>query len=353
MATIKNLKNKGELVMSAEYYEKLYQRTYREWKKFMAGDSNVDPSVIPQDLLDSWKRCRMLDVDPKHLPENRVLTGPELNTLLTKNKQFIEVSRPFMENLYSFLEGSGFLVSLFDRDAFILEVVGDLQENEIVRSAHGYVGACWNEAYAGNNAAGTVIIYRKPIQFLGAQHYIRTYHGATGSGAPIFDPEGELLGGIALSGRYFRANPHTLGMAVAAAQAIGNELRIRKALAESQVAYSYQKTVISSIQGALIAIDSAGRVTLVNDNARKMLDLENIPVEGRKLRDVFGHENRAFFTLLENHETLIDTEVRIVSQNGGGDFTLTSNPIAGADGESIGRVVVLNEIQRAKSMVTR
>ena len=351
--TNNNVRKQSERMMSAEYYEKFYQQTYQEWKKFMEGDANVNPSVISPDLLDAWKRCRMLAVDPKRPPENRTLSGWELNALLAKNKEFIQVSRPFMKNLYSFLEGSGFLVSLFDCDAFILEVVGDLQENEIVQTAHGYVGACWNEANAGNNAAGTVIVTRKPMQFLGSQHYIRTYHAATGSGAPIFDPEGELLGGIVLSGRYYRANPHTLGMAVAAAQAIENELRIRKALAESQVAYSYQKTVISSIQGALIAIDSNGRVTLINDNARRMLALEKIPVEGRKLRDVLGHENRTFFTLLENNETLSDTEVRIMSQQGGGDFTLTCNPILAAGGETLGRVIVLNEIQRVRSMVTK
>lgn len=338
--------------MSAEYYEEFYRKTYQEWKKFVEGNLNIDASVISQDLLDAWKRCRMLGVDPKQSPENRILAGRELDALLTKNKEFIEVSRPFMKNLYRFLEGSGFLVSLFDCDAFILEVVGDLQENEIVQTARGYVGACWNEAYAGNNAAGTVIVSRKPMQFLGSQHYIRTYHGATGSGAPIFNPEGQLLGGIALSGRYYRANPHTLGMAVAAAQAIENELRIRKALAESQVAYSYQKTVISSIQGALIAIDSACRITLINDNARRMLAMEKISVEGRKLRDILGHENRTFFTLLENNETLSDTEVRIASQSGGADFTLTCNPIL-AGGETIGRVIVLNEIQRVRSMVTK
>jgi len=346
-------KNRIERPMSAEYYERFYHQTYREWKKFIEGNPRVDPSVISPELLDAWQRCRKLSVDPKKPPENLILTGAKLEALLDKNREFIEVSRPFMKNLYGFLEGSGFLVSLFDRDAFILEVVGDLQENEIVRTARGYVGACWNEANAGNNAAGTVVVCRKPIQFMGAQHYIRTYHAATGSGAPIFNPQGEFIGGIALSGRYFRANPHTLGMAVAAAHAIENELRIRKALAESQVAYSYQKTVISSIQGALIAIDSGCRVTLINDNARRMLALGDIPVEGRKLRDVLGHENRSFFTLLENNETLSDTEVRVVSQQGGGDFTMTCNPIIAAGGAVIGRVIVLNEIQRVRSMVTK
>ncbi len=346
-------KKRAQYVMGAEYYEKFYQQTYQEWQKFVEGNADVDASIVSRELLDSWKRCRELAVDPHRSPENQVLSGEDLFALLAKNREFIDASRPFMKNLYSFLEGSGFLVSLFDRDAFILEVIGDLRENRILRNAWGFVGACWNEANSGNTAAGTVVVSRKPIQVFAAQHYIRFYHDSTGSGAPIFDPDGALLGGIALSARYYRANPHTLGMAVAAAQAIENELRIRRALAESRVAYSYQKTVISSIQGALIAVDGEGRVTLINDNARKMLALGTVPAEGRKLRDLFGHQNHHFFTLLENNDTLTDTEVRIVTQQGGGDFTLTSNPILAPGGESIGRVIVLSEIQRARSMVTK
>ena len=340
-------------VMISEYYEQFYQKTLQEWDKFVNGNENIDPSVIPQEIFDAWTRCRALGVDPARRPENRVLVGEELDKLLEKNKEFIDVSRPFMKNLYSFLEGSGFLVGLFDRNAFVLEVTGDLEENMLLQKARGVVGACWDEKNAGNNAAGTVVVYRRPIQFFATQHYVQAYHGATGSGAPIFDPEGELQGGILLSGRYFRANPHTLGMAVAAAQAIENELRIRKALAQSQVAYSYQQTVISSIQAALIAVDAKGYVTLINENARNMFALNAVTVEGRRLKDLFGHENFAFSMLIQNNETLIDAEVRIVSKKGSGDFTLTCNPIVSAQGESIGKVVVINEIQRAKSMVTK
>jgi len=279
--------------------------------------------------------------------------GEELEELLSKNKELIDVSRPLMKNLYQFLEGSGFMVSLFDRNAFVLEVIGDPEEDKLVRTTKGFVGACWHERHSGNTAAGTVIVYKKPIQVFGSQHYIRLYQGATGSGAPIFDATGEFIGGIVIFGRYYRANPHTLGMAVAAAGAIENELRIRSALAESRVASSYQQTVISSIQEALIAVDSQGRVTLINENARKRFGLNNSKVEGRSIRGIFSQENSQFFTLIENNETVTDTEVRIFSNNFSGDYTLTCNPILSPDQNVIGKIIILNEIQRAKSMVAK
>jgi len=340
-------------LMGVDYYERYYQRTYLEWKKFISGDRNIDMSVIPQEVFDSWILCAQLGVDPFGQPCNEVLTGEALEAVLAKNKEFIDVSRPFMRNLYRFLEGSGFMVSLFDQNCYVLEILGDPEEDKLIRTARGFVGACWDVKNAGNNAGSAVILYKKPMQVFGAQQYIRLYHGATGSGAPIFGPEGDLLGGIVLFGRYYRANPHTLGMAVAAANAIENQLRIRKAFAESRVAYSYQQTVISSIQEALIAVDSAGRVTLINDNARKMFGLAAVKVEGRSIRDIFSHENSQFFTLIENNETIPDTEVRVFSKNMSGDYTLTCNPIYSPDKNVIGKIIILNEIQRAKSMVTK
>jgi PAS domain S-box-containing protein len=349
----KNYPSKAMPLMDADYYEQINQRTFQEWNKFIKGDGPINTSVIPQEVLDSWIRCKKLGVDPLARPDNKILTGQELRALLLRNKEFINVSRPFMKNLYRFMEGSGSLVSLFDREAFVLEVIGDPHEGEIFHSARGVVGACWDEKYAGNNGAGTVVEYQKPLQTFGSQHYIRMYHKATASGAPIFNSNGEFIGGIVLSGRYYRANPHTLGMAVAAALAIENELRIHKAFAECRVAYSYQNTVISSIQEAMIAVDSTGRVTLINDNARKMFALEDISVEGKRIRDLLSHENHSFFALIDNNETLTDTEVRIHSRKSGGDYTLTCNPILSTEGESIGKIIILNEIQRAKSMVTK
>ncbi len=340
-------------LMGADYYERFYQQTFMEWRKFISGDLSIDTSIIPQEILDSWRRCAMLGVDPLSKPDNKVLAGKDLEELLLKNKEFIDVSRPFMKNLYRFLEGSGFMVSLLDRDVYVLEVLGDPEEEKLIRTAKGFVGACWHEKYSGNSAAGTVAFYKKPLQVFGSQHFIRFYQGATDSGAPIFDADGEFIGVIAIFGRYYRANPHTLGMAVAAAGAIENELRIGRALAESRLAQSYQQTVISSIQEALIAVDSRGLVTLVNDSARKRFGLMHVKVEGRNIRDLFSQENPQLFTLIENNETVTDTEVRIFSRNFSGDYTLTCNPILSPDEQVIGKIITLNEIQRAKSMVTK
>lgn len=90
-------------LMGADYYEKFYQQTFLEWKKFVSGDRDIDRSIIPRQVFDSWVSCAALGLDPFANPDNEVLAGALLQDLLATHGEFIDVSRPFMKNLYRFL----------------------------------------------------------------------------------------------------------------------------------------------------------------------------------------------------------------------------------------------------------
>ncbi|MBN1382742.1 MAG: sigma 54-interacting transcriptional regulator [Deltaproteobacteria bacterium] len=336
-----------------DYYKDKYRRTLKEWEKFVTGRDDIDETVIPPEVLTAWIRCRNYGIDPLRLPKKNIKKGKELAKLLERNREFIDVSSPFLKNLYQFLKGSGFNVVLFDREGYLLEIMGDHDIAETMKNAGGVVGALWNEQSAGHNVSGTIIEVKRPIQIFGSQHYIKDYHGETGSGAPIFSSDGELLGGITLTARNFRVNPHTLGMAVAAAYAVENELRTRKAFAESQTAYRYQQAVITSIPEAMLTVDNFGIISLCNDPAQKLFSSPSVPAEGKSLSAVLAKENALLLKLIANNDAITDKEVRIFFHKAWHDYTLTLTPIISAENEHIGKIVVLNEIKRARTMVTK
>lgn len=340
-------------LMGREYYLQEYNKTLVAWQKFIDDDDDADPAVIPPDIRASWIRCRERGMDPLALPVHHVLKGPDLERLLAENHDFITISRPVMHNLYRFLAGSGFLVGLFDKDGYILEIIGDHDRIRLLRNASLVVGALWNEADSGTISSGMVSVLKKPVQVFGCQHYNKNYHRETASGAPIFAPDGTFIGGISLTGRYYRANPHTLGMTVAAAHAIGNELHLRQAFAENELALSYQKAVIASIPEAMITVDTRGCISLLNDNACKLLYLEKTRIEGEPIARIFGMRNRHFLDLIEQNQSVTDAEVRIFSKGGFNDYTLTVNPIVSPKGQTIGKILIMTEITRLKSLVTK
>ena len=109
---------------SANDYEE-YQRTLREWGKFTTGEGQPNKAIIPNEILESWIRCKNYGVNPKKAAIHNVLTGNRLKDLQNSNKELIKISRPFMRHLYKFVEGSGIIVVLFNHEGYLLEIVGD------------------------------------------------------------------------------------------------------------------------------------------------------------------------------------------------------------------------------------
>jgi sigma-54 dependent transcriptional regulator, acetoin dehydrogenase operon transcriptional activator AcoR len=337
-----------------ESHRERFGQVLAEWKRFINKQVLDNPLVIPDVIFESWKRCREHHVNPYTTRVNSVLEQKELQERLKRNETLIEISRPFLHNLYGFVRGSGFVVALFDDQGYMLEVLGDADVLERVKKGNFIQGACWSEEEAGTNGCGTVLKMDRPVQVFATEHYCINSHKWTCSGAPIHDPEGDLIGVIDMTGPYLNANPHTLGMVAAAAYAIENDMRMRKALSECQIADGFQKTILASIPEALIAIDNLYRISMVNENAEKIIGRGTRQLAGRSLRDVMGEDNAALFNLIQNNSTLTDVEARITMRDGQAvDYTMTCNPIRTEDRHVIGRLIILNEIKRARTLVTR
>ncbi len=322
---------------------------YNEWKKYINGIP-VSDYILPSFILDSWERCRANKVNPYLTRVPEVLDKRQLEEHIELNKELIDISFPFMNNFHGLVIGSGFIVALFDAEGYLLMLVGDNDVIKRVKKGNFVEGACWSEEVAGTNVVGTAIKLNKPLQIYAAEHYCINSHKWTGSGAPIHDSRGNLIGVIVMTGPYQKANPHTLGMVTAAAYAIENEIRLRKALAESRIADDFQRTVISSIPEIIITIDNNGFVSMVNNNVRKAFGRQADRFLGKNIVYLLSKDNKNLLNLINNSTSLTDVGVRILSANGYGDYTLSCYPILSMD-NIIGKVIILNEIKRARTLV--
>jgi transcriptional regulator of acetoin/glycerol metabolism len=69
-----------------------------------------------------------------------------------------------MQELESYVAGSGFLVMLTDNRGFILEALGDEEALERGREINFVKGASWTESRVGTNAIGTALVEKAPVQ---------------------------------------------------------------------------------------------------------------------------------------------------------------------------------------------
>ncbi|MCF8604458.1 GAF domain-containing protein [Gordonia sp. HY442] len=120
----------------------------------------------------------------------------------------------------------------------------------------GFVeGASWAENAVGTNAIGTALSARRAVQVFSAEHYVRSHHAWTCTGAPIRDPRtGGMLGVVDVSGPASSIHPATIALVDSVA---------RLAEARLQNAHRDQLDLLRSVAAPILA--RAGRPTLAVD----------------------------------------------------------------------------------------
>ena len=247
------------------------QMMRKTWAEY-ANHNLVNPKDIRPYVASSWQRCRKLNVDPYH-DRQLIISPKDLKQRMAQFKDLISVALPTMKNIYNFVRESGFKVVLADQDGYVLSVMGDKTDHCDPSEEQMCAGANWSETYKGTNAIGTCLVERRPLHIHAVEHFCETNHLMTCSAAPIFDPNGKLIGVLNMTGEYHHANDHTLGMVVAGANAIENQFRLHRANHKLFSAYKYSETIINTMSEGLMTVDTKGMVTQINDAAARMINI--------------------------------------------------------------------------------
>ena len=118
------------------------------WDRFIRA-GKIEPGTLGPELEASWRRCQAAGVDPLAGRSTVVLGSAEFAALAERKQDLIRVAKPFMENLYSLVAGSSFVVLLFDEQGYLLEAVGNPDRILASQDLNLNKGALWAEAEVG------------------------------------------------------------------------------------------------------------------------------------------------------------------------------------------------------------
>ena len=330
---------------NVEYNELLLEA----WEKFINNEEH-DYSFMRPEILESWKRSRSYLVDPYH-PKKVILPPKDLEKRIQDNRFFIEVTKPYMEKLYSVVKGSGYYLLLIDKDGYIIDLIGDPEAIE-----HGkehsmlVVGSNRSEQYAGTNAIGTGLVLKKPIQMWGGEHYVKPHKQYSCSSAPILDPEGNIIGALNITGSSTDYHTHTLGMIISAVDGISNELKRINAYKEIERVSNQRNLIIETMPPGLIFLNKENEITQLNSKAVKMFNLKNKDVIGKSLFD---------FILFEDMKTVLDKEIYnkeknvflVESPSNPSKYNVSIDFVYDKNGVRDGTVIRFNETRRINRLV--
>lgn len=312
------------------------------WDRYVH-KKELDSNQVPPHVANSWQRCEKLKIDP-HKDQQLEISRAELERRLSSMKELLIVAMPTMENIYNFVRESGFQVVLADEQGYLLKVLGCKEILNKTKGVQLCPGANWTESYKGTNAIGTCLIERKPLQIHAWQHFCEANHFLTCSAAPIFDSEGTLQAVLNLTGDYHHANDHTLGMVVAGANAIENQLRLRRAHHKLFAAYKYSDTIINTMSEGLLTVDSEGIITQLNSAAGELIRIGNRDCIGEHVSKVLSHST----PILNLLRTGSDYEnQKIVFEASGHTFYSSGRLLHDDFGNQIGAVAVFKRPNRS------
>ncbi|MBP2640349.1 MAG: sigma54 specific transcriptional regulator [Firmicutes bacterium] len=321
------------------------------WNRFILSRI-LEPNVVRPEIAASWDRCYTAGVDPYDGVGHRVLHPVELKKLLAEKKTIIEIAKPFMDNLYNFVAGSGFIVLLTDEEGYVMETMGDPDVLEQAAALRFFQGANWTEQEVGTNAIGTAIALKRPLQVSGAEHYCQKHHAWTCSAAPVCNPHGRMIGILNLSGPSRGTHLHTLGMVVAAGAAITAQMTIQSQNHELTVTNSRLTNIFNTMSEGLIMVDRLGIIQELNPVAHKILGADR-ELLGTMVEKIFGKESSWTRKIINNKQSYSDLEIMVETKRGLIHCLVSGEPIIDEMGLVTGGVILLQPIQQVRKLVNR
>ncbi len=337
--------------MIALYSEESRKKTLIAWKKFI-NDSPVEKHLVRDIIFKSWERSKKYGIDPYY--ENpKILSDDALRIRISERKDLIQTAKSYLENLYSFVKGSGFYVVLTDEEGYMLSIMGNPDLiNEATSATTSVLGCCRNEKVIGTNSIGLCLAINEPVQTLGAEHYLKSHHRWTCSAAPIHDDKKEVIGSINITAAHTNVQPHTLGMVVAAVDGIEKEMKMKKTYNEMDLMNQLLTQTLESLSFSIIIINENGTIKHINQIALNILNISQLNESTKNINNIFNFSPYKEY-LLSTKKNIIDTEISINTGNGVYDCTMSVSIVSKNPDKIDFLVITLKDIKTVRKLVNK
>lgn len=327
-----NQSNQGSSDVSKEKIKKAWEDVVL--KKKTAADS------VRKEILTSWIRCVEIGVDPLASSKISPATKNETERLLQKYNDLIKVAEPVIDMIEISVRGTGFIVTLAEKNGRVLIVRGDSEVMDMA-ARNGYLPGCVRSTEAaGTNAIGICLDEGKPFQLTGAEHYRKAHHNWTCSSAPVRDPSGNLIGAITLSGPSIGRHEHTLALVIAGAKRVEGQLRELDLVENTQRLNTILSTIYNSVSDGFIALDHKRIVTHLNSAACKMLETSQESAFGSRIEDLAVLESGFADALFEGGYQE-NCEISFKVGNSQKQYICRVDPIRSPTHKLLGNIVIM------------
>ncbi|WP_258911979.1 sigma-54-dependent Fis family transcriptional regulator [Pseudomonas putida] len=231
---------------------------------------------VPALILDSWRRSMELyRLDPGSQQGPRILSQSLLNECRERAELFLRIASDAVARLHERVRGADYCVLLTDAQGRTIDYRVESAIRNDCRKAGLYLGTCWSEGEEGTCGVAAVLTSKAPVTVHKRDHFRAAFIGLTCTAAPVFDPQGELLGVVdvsALQSPDDRRSQHLIRQLVEqSAREIENAFFMHSAQGHWVMRAHGTPGYVESQPDYLLAWDADGRLQAINSLARQRL----------------------------------------------------------------------------------
>jgi len=260
----------------------------------------LDRNLITPQISESWNRCIEFGLDPGGQPPVVQVSARELREQREQDELVHRFAVAQMQALYQQIAGSNFMIAFGNTQGTVLATVSDGQFRDSKPGKSIVPGSVWIESLRGTNAMGTSAAIGQPLIVHGEEHFFLTHSDVSCFAAPIFHSSGELAGVLDASSDCRARHAHTLVLMQMAATHIENSLFLKQQEQNCMLLFHSRGELLNSVSGGLIAFDTSGHLTAVNQRGREILS--GLPVRpGAVFEAIFDITFGAAIAQLADH----------------------------------------------------
>ena len=236
----------------------------------------------------SHLRSKSYGIDRNDEPDFSTLPVAKLSNALDENKFLLQYATPVMESLYEQIANTHNMVLLTSSKGLVLHSLGDTDFLEKATRVALMPGADWSENIKGTNAIGTTLKEELAVTVNGNQHYMNANKFLTCSCAPIFDPYGQVLGALDVSGDQRSFHQHTMALVRMSAQMIENRMFANMFPKAIRIHFHTRSEFLGTLVEGIVVFSPEGRFLSANRGAQIQLGLLFNALKAHTFSSLFG-----------------------------------------------------------------
>lgn len=300
-----------------------------------------------KEIQESHQRCRELKIREEQIFSREIHDDEALQQKFSKNRNLILTASPYMEQLLNFVKGTNFFILLTDGQGCILNAIGDERILSEAFELKMIPGANMSEESIGTNAMAMVIKTQKPIQLSGEDHFIKVYHKWTCSASPIKDASKNLIGVLNLTGYTESVHPHTLGMVIAASNAIEEMLKLKAYNTRENIENTHIKKVFNTIPVPVLTSDMEGKIKTYNLKAIDILGNDEKTLKTRDMSNIIENWDNVYEKICMSKQASMEISIR--SLRNSYPCYLKANTFVNLKEDTTEIVYVFDEVKKRKN----